>query len=671
MSDDNSLEGRYRVAVESARIGIWTWCTMRGGVIAWDDQARAIVGVPETAELSLSDWETLAVEADHEIVRRAIAAAQDPSGNGKLEFEARFPHPSTGEARWLAVYGLTTFDNGTVRGICGAVRDVTAKHMIAAETGRIEARLTAIVSIAADAIISLDGDQRITLFNDGAERMFGYSRHEVIGEKLNILLPERYRGAHPGRVEQFGRTGNLARSMAERGEIFARRKNGEEFAAEASISHIEFEGEHVFTAVVRDVSEHVRALDKLALSRDQLEARVAERTAELQAEMKRREETQAALVRTQRMEAFGQLTGGIAHDFNNLLTVITGNLELIEMRLDDEKLASLLKRAHDAAEMGARLTSRLLTFARRRHFSPAPLNLNEQVMGMVDLLHRTLGEDVDLNARLAPKLWTVRADPSEIENAVLNLAINARDAMPKGGRLLIETSNVMAEDEQIGTIERLPGGPYVRISVSDTGSGMPPDVLAHAFEPFFTTKEPGRGTGLGLSTIYGFARQLGGTATIYSEPGLGTTVTLYLPRTDEGIPEPITDRDAMPRRGRGEAILLVEDNTEVREVTRQRLETLGYRVHEAENGPTALAVLTAGTRIDLVFSDMVMSGGLSGYDVVREVRQKWPDIRLLLTSGYPDDLLRSQEAELHDLRILRKPYNRRELAEALRDILDA
>jgi PAS domain S-box-containing protein len=528
-----------------------------------------------------------------------------------------------------------------------------------------------LVSTAADAIISIDSEQRIQLFNDGAERIFGYARDEVIGQPLSVLLPERYRSAHAGYISRFGSVGSAARPMGERSEIFALHKNGQEFAAEASISHVEIGGERIYTAVLRDVSERKRMLDMLASSRDELEMRVAERTAELQAEMKRREETQAQLVRTQRMEAFGQLTGGIAHDFNNLLTVITGNLELIDMKLEDERLRRQLKRAQEAAEMGARLTSRLLTFARRRQFSPASVNLNEQVMGMVDLLQRTLGEDVDLNASLAPRLWTVRADPSEIENAVLNLAINARDAMPRGGRLVIETANVMAEEDQIGSIELLRAGPYVRLSVSDTGGGMEADVLARAFEPFFTTKEPGRGTGLGLSTIYGFARQSGGTVTLYSESGVGTTVSLYLPRTTESVAAPPIDRERQPPRSQGETILLVEDNDEVREVTRQRLEGLGYTVIEAENGPAALARLEAGERVDLVFSDMVMSGGLSGYDVAREVRRRWPAVRLLLTSGYPGDILRQQSAEAQELRILRKPCSRHELAAALRDILDA
>ena len=669
MSQEHPLESRYRIALESAQIGIWTW-SRASGFIVWDDQARSMLGFAPEVRLSLGELAALAHPQDRSQLSEALRAALDPSGDGTLAVDVRFL-AEQGGMRWLSLYGRSEFHDGVVARICGAVRDVTTSRSLEAQSWQLEARLSAIVSIAADAIISLDSEQRITLFNDGAERLFGYRRDEVVGQHLEMLIPERYRAAHGEHIQRFGAGGNVARSMGQRREIFARRKDGEEFPAEASISHIEIEGERIYTVVLRDVSERKRTLDMLTLSRTELEARVAERTAELQAEMKRREDTQAQLVRTQRMEAFGQLTGGVAHDFNNLLTVITGNLELIEMRLEDEKLRTLLKRAHDAAEMGARLTSRLLTFARRRQFSPSPLNLNEQVMGMVDLLRRTLGEDIDLNAKLAPRLWTVRADPSEVENAVLNLAINARDAMPKGGRLLIETANVTAEQGQIGTIDRLPAGAYVRLSVSDTGTGMSEDVLAHAFEPFFTTKQPGRGTGLGLSTIYGFVRQSGGTATIYSEPDLGTTVTLYLPRTDDAAPAAAELRDDHVPLARGEAVLLVEDNAEVREVTRQRLEILGYRVLEASNGGAALALLAGGTTVDIVFSDVVMAGGLSGFDVAREVRQRWAATRVLLTSGYPDDILRGQSAEMQDLRILRKPYSRLELAKTLRDVLDA
>jgi PAS domain S-box-containing protein len=531
--------------------------------------------------------------------------------------------------------------------------------------------LTGLLAIAADAIIAIDEQQRITLFNHGAEVVFGYASVEVLGQPLEFLLPERFRHNHSDHVRAFGAASVPARRMGERQEIYARRKDGHEFAAEASICKLEVGGRRSFMVVLRDISERKRVQDELTRSNVVLEQRVAERTAELTEEIKRREETHAQLIRTQRMEAFGQLTGGIAHDFNNLLTVISGNLELLEMRLDDEKDRTFLKRAQDASEMGARLTGRLLTFARRRQYENTSVDLNDYITSMIELLNRTLGDHIELKTRLSPQLWAIRADPSEIENAVLNLAINARDAMLQGGKLSIETANVVVEDGQIEGASKLAAGDYVRLCVSDTGSGMPPDVVQRAFEPFFTTKSPGKGTGLGLSTIYGFVQSLGGTATIYSEPGLGTTVNLYMPRMGSDAAKSSGDRPEVVPVSAGETVLLIEDNPDVREVARQRLEFLGYRVVEAENGPAALDRLRSGADIDIVFSDVVMPDGLSGFDVARAVRATWPSVKVLLTSGYAEDALREQSAEATHETILHKPYGYKELARAIRRMLDA
>jgi len=533
-----------------------------------------------------------------------------------------------------------------------------------------EARLAGILAIAADAIITIDGQQRIALFNTGAEAMFGYGRAEVIGQSLDILLPERFRLGHKAHISAFCGSAATARRMGERQQVYGLRKSGVEFPAEASIAKLDFGGRRTFTVIMRDITERRRTEELLTRSHAELEQRVVERTAALSAEIRRREETQAQLVRNQRMEAFGQLTGGIAHDFNNLLTVITGNLELLEMRLTDSKATELLKRAKDASEMGARLTSRLLTFARRRQYESSTVNLNEHTIGMAELLNRTLGENIDLTTRLAPNLWPVRADPSEIENAVLNLAINARDAMPKGGQLFIETGNVSADADQIGAITKLKAGDYVRLSVSDTGTGMTPEVLQHAFEPFFTTKTPGKGTGLGLSTIYGFVEALGGTATIYSEIGRGTTVSLYLPRQTSAAAAAQVRESPEIAQAQGEIVLLVEDNSEVREVTRQRLEALGYRVVEADGGPAALKHLEEGTTFDVVLSDVVMAGGMSGFDVERAVKAARPAVPTVLTSGYAEDVLREEGALDGSGRILRKPYSRAELARSIRQALD-
>ena len=526
-----------------------------------------------------------------------------------------------------------------------------------------QAQVAAILAIAADAIISLDESLCITLFNDGAAQIFGYSKEEILGQRLDLLIPERMRANHRHHVADFSASPVPSKKMGERQEIFARRKDGSEFPAEASIAKQVINGRRVYMVVLRDVTERRQAEVALAAANGALEARVADRTRALEAEIRRREETHAALIQAQRMEAFGQLTGGIAHDFNNLLTIITGNLELLGNEHSQLHQAAFLKRATDAAEMGAALTRRLLTFARRRHLMPQILDVNELILNLTEILQRSLGEPVSLTTVLAGSAWRIRADRSELENAILNLALNARDAMPAGGNLVIESRNVTAEQAGLS-----PDGEFVLISVSDTGDGMPPEVLERAFEPFFTTKEPGRGTGLGLSSVYGFAEQSGGHVTIDSAPGRGATINLYLPRAAEVSQDAGVVAEAVPLSENSEVVLVVEDNPDVRELTMQRVEGLGYVVREAENGRAAIAILKSGEAIDIVLSDIVMAGGLSGYELGRWVQANRPGIPVLLTTGYAAEEARPDAA---DFPILRKPYKRAELANALRDALAA
>jgi PAS domain S-box-containing protein len=552
-----------------------------------------------------------------------------------------------------------------------AAKALTATLSHGAATGiGGEAVLSSILAIATDAIISIDAEHRIMLFNHGAEQIFGYTAAEVLGQRLELLLPERYRMTHSAQVDDFARASAVSRRMAERGAISGRRKSGEEFPAEASISKIESSGGVFSTVVLRDITERRRLETLMQRSNAELEARVAERTRELNDELVRRDQMQAALVKSQRLEAVGQLTGGVAHDFNNLLTVITGNHELLEQHLTEPKAHDLLQRAHEAAEMAARLTNRLLAFARRSRLAPVLLNLNEHVLTMSELLIRTLGEPISLKAVLAPDLWLTRADPSEVENAVLNLAINARDAMPEGGRLVIQTENASIDAAVAREVTGQKPGDFIRLSVTDTGIGMPPEILARAFEPFFTTKDGGRGTGLGLSTIYGFAQQSGGFAQIYSEVGEGTTVNIYLPRaTGDADLVPQAPLDGVLFSERGETILVVEDNDAVREAAMQRLEGLGYAVIEAASGRDAISILEQSSTIALVFSDVVMAGGISGFDLARWLIEHRPDIGILLTSGFAAEALENKPGVDGTLRILRKPYNRRELSHALRQVL--
>jgi PAS domain S-box-containing protein len=667
--DHDSLAWRLRLAQDAGCVGICVWQAADDS-FACDERARAALGLEPGEVLTRAGLEARILPEDLPAKRAAWEAALADTGGGEFRAEFRIRRPGDREIIPVVAVGTVERLDGRPARMAIAVRDISRERRASEAVRRSEARLSGILAIAIDAIISIDAGHRITLFNTGAEAIFGWRSEEVVGKPLDLLLPERFRTGHRRHVEAFGASGVVARTMGSRREILGLRKSGEEFLAEASISVLDLDGERTFTAVLRDVTERRRAHEKLVESYAELERRVAERTRALSAEIERREQAQAQLVRTQRMEAFGQLTGGIAHDFNNLLTVVTGNLEILEMRLDDPTNLTLLRRAAEAAEMGARLTSRLLTFARRRTYEIAVIDLNQQVTGLVDLLRRTLGETVELSTRLAPRLWKVRADRSEIENAILNLAINARDAMPKGGRLVIETVNMTLAEGAEGIGHRLPAGDYVRLTVTDTGTGMPPEVARRAFEPFFTTKEPGRGTGLGLSTLYGFVNELGGTVMLDSRPGEGTRVTLYLPRSD--APPAPTRAGARPLvpASAGETVLLVEDHAEVREVTRARLEELGYQVLEAANGPAALAILRSDRAIDIVFSDIVMPGGMSGYDVARAAAELRAGIRVLLTSGYADEAQQQLMGEAGALRVLAKPYDQGELARAIREALD-
>ncbi len=518
----------------------------------------------------------------------------------------------------------------------GIVHDLSVQR--GTGTLREQALFEAIFNHLPDAVLVTDAASRIVLCNPSVVRVFGHAPEVIIGQETSVLYDT------PAEQERFRKMEIPLREqgLIEPVTVRYRRKSGESFPAETVASALRDQnGQFIgLIKLVRDISKQV-----------------------VQDE---------ALRKSQRMEAIGQLSGGIAHDFNNLLTIITGNHELLEMELRDAEHLDLLARANNAALMGARLTNRLLTFARRRRLEPVALDLNEQVLGMAELLRRTLGETIALGTLLAPRLWLVQADPSEVENAVLNLAINSRDAMPAGGKLVIETANVELEESDVASEVGGKPGEYVRLSVSDTGSGMSKEVLARVFEPFFTTKEPGKGTGLGLSVIYGFVKQSGGHVTVYSEVDRGTTVNLYLPRIATERERAASPRQPTPATQRtGETILLVEDNPDVRNVTTKRLQNLGYVVVEASSGAQAVEALRSGAAIDLVFSDVVMPGGMSGFDLAHWMQQNARAVPVLLTSGFAEDVARTGEMPAAELEILRKPYTGAELARALRKTLDA
>jgi PAS domain S-box-containing protein len=429
-----------------------------------------------------------------------------------------------------------------------------------------------------------------------------------------------------------------------------------------------------------DVTERKRAIAQLRAFTETLEERVRERSRELEAENEARRKAEEALRQAQKMDAVGQLTGGVAHDFNNLLTIIQGGLDMIGRQistLDGSPAVSRIVRGKDMAIEGvrraAKLTSRLLAFARQQPLDPKTIDPNKLVAGVCELLRRTLGEAVLLETVLAGGLWRAHVDANQLENALVNLAVNARDSMPDGGKMTIETANCHLDEAYVsGLTEPVSVGQYVMIAVADSGLGMAPATLERAFEPFFTTKGVGKGTGLGLSQVYGFVRQSAGHVRIYSELGEGTTVKIYLPRhvgAEEHATEISGPSDPIRAIG-GESILLVEDDDALRAYGVELLNDLGYSVLAAANAAGALEIVERGHKIDLLFTDVVMPGGMNGRELANEALRRRPGLKVLFTTGYTRNAIVHQGRLDPGLQMIGKPFTYQELGTRIRAILD-
>jgi signal transduction histidine kinase/CheY-like chemotaxis protein len=418
------------------------------------------------------------------------------------------------------------------------------------------------------------------------------------------------------------------------------------------------------SADIQDQRSSKQALADLNAS---LEAQVRERTAELQ-------EAEASLRQSQKMEAVGQLSGGLAHDFNNLLTGVIGSLELLQTRVAQGRVGELdryVRTAHGAAMRAAALTNRLLAFSRRQTLDPKPTDMNKLIDGMDELIRRTVGPSVSINIAGASGLWPVLADPNQLENALLNLCINARDAMPDGGDLTIETANVPLEGAEAKALD-LPAGAYVALSVSDTGGGMTPTVMARAFDPFFTTKPIGEGTGLGLSMVYGFARQSGGQVRIDSELGHGAKVRIYLPRyIGEERAADLFTGGRQAQAGAGEVVLVVDDEASVRLFVKEVLEDLGYRVLQAEDAGAGLKILDSGVRLDLLITDVGLPGGMNGRQLADAARATRPDLKILFVTGYAENAALSGQNLRPGVHILTKPFSVQTLGERITEVMTA
>lgn len=517
-------------------------------------------------------------------------------------------------------------------------RDITESKRAKQALSESESVARSVLDTALDAYIRMDREGWITEWNLMAERTFGWTRDDAIGCRLaDIIVPPGQREAHRHGLAHYVATGE-GPILNRRIEVHALRRDGTEFPVELTIQTVETRHGQEFSAFLRDLTEKKGA--------------------------------EAQLRQAQKMEAVGQLTGGIAHDFNNLLTVVIGNLELAGTDdRDDSDRAELTAQALAAAERGAALTHQLLAFSRQQALNPVRTDLNRMIKGMIGLLRRTLGEHIEVDVRLADDLWPELADKAQVESALLNLAINSRDAMPDGGKLTIETGNISIDEEYAGSHTEVEPGDYVMLAVSDTGTGMAPDVAERACDPFFTTKEAGRGSGLGLSMIYGFAKQSRGHLKIYSEIGHGTTIKLYLPRAaTAAVEEPVPGEPA-GEAGGSETILVVEDDDAVRRLVVNNLRGLGYRVLEAADGEQAAALLHGAEPIDLMFTDVVLPGGVTGRQLAEEARAQRPELRILFTSGYTQNSIVHQGKLDTGVQLLSKPYHRDDLDRKIREVL--
>ena len=565
-------------------------------------------------------------------------------------------------------------------GLAPSPSEETARLRAELEMSRALAeRFRRLVESAPDAIVVIDGDARIVLVNAQVGKLFGYQPDELIGRPVEMLVPDAVRAQHVRHRDVFIAHPSV-RPMGTGLDLSGRRKDGTELPVEISLSPLQTPEGVLISAAIRDISERRLAQDALRRAHAELELRVHERTAALedanralQAEMADRDQAEKALHQAQKMEAVGQLTGGIAHDFNNLLTVIMGNLQILAGQLrGDAQACELIAAALSAAKRGADLNRTLLVFSRKQRLAPVPVDFNDMITRMAGMLRRTFGETIRIGIVTGTNVPSAMADPTQLESALLNLAVNARDAMPDGGTLTIETAAVTFDAHHAALEGGVTPGQYVMLAVSDTGTGMSPAVAARAFEPFFTTKEIGKGSGLGLAMVYGFAKQSGGHAKIYSEVGLGTTVKLFLPIiVSPAAVAAVAPTAATAQPTGDETILVVEDEDDVRQLACRLLAGLGYRIVQATDGASALAMLDAHPETALLFTDVVLPGGMNGLDIARAAVVRHPRVAVLYTSGYTGNAVAQLEAAHAPVKLLSKPYSIEDLAQTVRDVLDA
>ena len=656
-------EARLLLAQEVGNIGAWeTDCAT--GHRTWSQQQYALYGVDPKLDPPHRDaWSKLIHPDDRDRVMATVARSYAEPTSYQHEFRIVQPN---GAIRWLRSAGLSQFVNGKPFRLIGITLDATERHEAeqalregaahlegevfarTRELAESEARFRTYFEYSGDALLVLrvEPNDRFVLetLNQAAERLTGYRAQEIAGRTLEEFMPPDTAKAVLPTLRQVVQSGAPLRLQ-------------QTLAFPAGTLELETVLVPVWDPAANRISRIISGQRDLAEQR-RLESRLSH---------------------AQRLEAVGQLTGGVAHDFNNLLTVVIGNLSLLRRRIgNDERAARYLTSVETAAQRGAKLTASLLAFSRRQRLDVTPIDVGAQLAESDTLLRRALGEEIEFSLAIEPSLPLAVADAAQLEAAVLNLTINARDAIleamaasgVRNGALRIRVHRAtLSRDELEGNDEAEPG-PFVAIEVADTGAGMPPEVRARAFEPFFTTKEVGQGTGLGLSQVFGFVRQLGGHVTLESRPGHGTRAVLFLPVATAAQPAPAQPAALPPPLPAAAAVLVVEDEDSIREITAELLRDAGMQVLVAPNGPSALEILEGPARVDVLFSDVVMPGGATGVDLARAARKLRPSLSVLLTSGYGGPALSRYGAD-GEFEVLAKPYTRSVLLDRLAEILAA
>ncbi|MNG66715.1 Blue-light-activated protein [compost metagenome] len=653
------VEARARIAIDAAGMGTWDMRPQEG-LLLWDDRCKTLFGLPPGTEMSLAVFYAGIYPDDLPLVREAVEHAMRPESGGHYRVEFRIAQPGDLEPRWLLSTGQSQFiDDQCVR-FSGVLQDIHTQRLATQALKQLNEMLGERVErrtrerdraweLSQDLLAVLNRDLTPVALNPAWEASLGFSRERLSQTSLLHLLPE---------ADQELLLTELAALAHGRTSVRFVSRILHASGQQRWLSWVVVPEDTLLYVVARDItSERESALG------------LAEANTRLREQITERERIEAALQQMQRLEAVGQLTAGVAHDFNNLLTVILTGASFLQRDLakaDLDKARSRLTHIREAGERGAKLTSQLLAFSRRQRLEPVPLNLNRTLTGLEELLRRTLGGNVSVRLDLDDSLWQALTDPTQTEMIILNLAINARDAMPEGGQLILATRNMQVDSHPQRPEDPEPGE-YVMLSIRDTGCGMSEEVVAKVFEPFFTTKDIGKGSGLGLAQVFGFAKQSGGGVRIDTQPGQGTQVAVYLPAVkDEVECEPATLQAAPPvsENGCDRTVLLVDDDHLVRDMLGDVLRQYGYRVRQAHSGEQALALLDEG--IDLLLTDFAMPE-FNGAQLALAARERHPGLPVVFLTGYAE----LQGLDLPGSLVIQKPVQAQELARALNELLAA